>query len=39
MIIVYTKEEFELGVFSKVMLVATFLLNCGLIKLFMDLES
>lgn len=38
LIIVYTKDEFELGIFSKVMLVASFLLNCGLIKLFADLE-
>ena len=39
LIIVYTKEEFELGLFTKTMLVASLLLNCGLIKLYADLEA
>ena len=39
LIIVYNKEEFELGLFSKAMLVVSFLLNLGLIKLYVDLEQ
>lgn len=39
LLIVYTRDEFELGLFSKAMLVASFLLNCGLIKLYIDLED
>lgn len=35
----YVAEKFSFGVFSKVLLACAFLLNCGLIYLFIELED